>query len=298
MKKTLIIMVLLVFAIFAGALKADVLIKQSTTIETIGMPPADISAEIKIKGDKSYIKSKGDAPKMGIPSGAMGKDLNIITRLDKGILWNLNSAGKSYTVENLEDMKAALENPEAAIALTTPEKYDWTMNVTEMGEATINGLKCTGLKGIVTGLSIKNLTEKSRITYEIWVGSDIPGKDEIQAHYKKLSEFSGQDQFMNRQLLNRIFGNVGDEFAKMNEAVKKLDGYPIRMSITVEMALGGDGNDPHAAAMMQQFQSLGAKTAEDGMMTVTSFTTNVTSVEAASFGDSVFEVPEGFTETK
>jgi hypothetical protein len=289
---------------------ADVVIDMSMHMEMMGMT-MDMTGVSKIKGEMSYtsMKPKDEA---GMPGGAAVGGTNIM-RLDKGVMWMLVPATKQYQEYKLADMKAeagaAAKEAEAAGA-DEPDMwgkdYDWTVELTDLGESEIAGFACQGVKAIATGVSKKTPTEKSRITQEIWIGKDLPGTDELLAHFDKLVALTGNESFLQGGMSsNNFLKDMPAQMEKLYTWWKGHKGYPVKMNIIVETSQGmpdmgemetpDSTMDPETAAMMQQMKSMMGKKSADGMSQVMSVGTMVTGVSQTPISTDIFEIPAGYT---
>lgn len=163
---------------------ADVVITQTSTMETMGMGGSNIDMTLSIKGDKHYGKIVTAANMPGMPGGGQSMETVTITRLDQGVSWVLNGMSNSYSETNLTELKAETQAQQADMAkmAESADAYEWDVKVDRLGDSDISGFACQGIKGVATGVKKSNPDEKSRITYEAWFGRDLPGQDEIQAH--------------------------------------------------------------------------------------------------------------------
>lgn len=283
---------------------ADITVTQSMTIETMGMGSSETIIISKTKGDKDCTQMSAKSNSiMGM--SADQTENTVINRLDKGITWIVNPQSKTYREMKFADMKTTLEG--AAGTAGNPgegeTEYTWTVTVDDLGSKAVNGYQSKGIRGIAVGVSKKNPAEKTRMTYEIWFGQDLPGGTELMQHYRKLAELTGQDQFMNSKAANKIFSSVGPEFDKLTKAISANEGLPVKTVITVEanvaahaqdMDTAGMGDNPQAAAMMQSMKAMMGNASADGMTKVLSMSSQVTKIETTTIDEATFELPAGY----
>lgn len=302
-KLVAILTVPLVFAMVSLA-SADLVLTHKTVTETMGMGGMEMVVTQKIKGDMDYTSVTMNGSGMMAMAAQAGEN-TIINRIDKGVMWVLNPAAKSYGEYALADLKAMADaaKTQAASDSTADMEYDWAINIEKLAEAKVNGFTCTGIKGVADGVSRKNPGEKIKITYEVWTGKDFPGNAELINHYKQMSGLTGQNPYSEGEMVKQIFSKGGKQFDKLTEAAEALEGFPVRMAIKVattvdldkEMA-GETGADSETTAMMEQMKSLlKGKVGEDGLTTVVSMNSDLTGITVTPVDAAIFEIPAGFT---
>ncbi|MCP4570552.1 MAG: DUF4412 domain-containing protein [FCB group bacterium] len=296
---------MLAFACLFGlssVIQADIVLTQKSSIVTMGMGTSMISTTMKIKGDMNYTQMLTTPGTMaGMPGGGESQEMEniIINRLDKGVMWILTPQAKLYNEMKFEELKAITAGATQESSPDEADKYEWLFDVDNPTEATINEYKCKGLRSVATGVSKTDETDRIRITYELWMGQNLPGGKELANHFEKFSELSGQDKMAHADMAKQMFRNVGPQFAKLAEAVSELKGFPVKLIMSIETGAGSgtdaDGNDPQA--MMQRIQSMrgGGEVSEDGMQVMMSVTTMLTSIEEVAVDGAIFEIPEGYS---
>lgn len=294
---------------FSLALQADVIIKHRSSVETGGgMMSMDVDGTEYIKIDKSYMGGKvtmkgGMAAMM---SGMAPTEFVQITRLDKGVMWELNAKSKSYTETNLKSMKEMVGKTSGSGMGDDVDQseYEWSVEVTASGSKTdINGFKCKNVKGIANGVHKEDPEDKVRLTYAYWYTDDTPGYDELVNHNKRFSEATGIDMLKTQQSAQKIFSQYGPQFDEMNEEMKDAKGISIKTVIMVEgtkgQGMGGEmGKTKMPEGMKDMFGGMQGKKqekSEDGMSKVFSLTTEILSIEKKGVDDSKFEIPEGYS---
>jgi hypothetical protein len=291
------------------ALQADVIIKHRSSIETGGgMMSMDVDGTEYIKTDMSYMGGKvtmkgGMAAMM---AGMAPTEFVQITRLDKGVMWELNAKSKSYTETDLKSMKEMVTKTSGSGMGDDIDqsKYEWNVEVTASGSKTdINGFKCKNVKGIANGVHKEDPEDKVRLTYEYWYADDTPGYDELVNHNKRFSEATGIDMLKTQQSAQKIFCQYGPQFDEMNEKMKDAKGISIKTVIMVEgtkgQGMGGEmGKTKMPEGMKEMFggkQGKEQEKSEEGMSKVFSLTTEILSIEKKGVDDSKFEIPEGYS---
>ncbi|MCP4583381.1 MAG: hypothetical protein GY839_17370 [candidate division Zixibacteria bacterium] len=303
----------MVFSLTAFA-SADVIVKQQTSSDMMGMMKINVDGTEYIKGDKScnMSKMKMGGGMAGMMGDAGGTDVYEITRVDMGVKWNLDSRTKAYTETNLSAIKDMMggdksyEQGGPGMGMGDEAEYDWTVEVTSSDdEVDINGFKCKNLTGKATGVGVKNPDEKMQLTFEYWYAVDVPGKDELTSYYKSMASATGTEMMTNQKGAEAFYGMYGDQFGEMFKKLDESGGYPIKTVILVEGNQdkggmgGGNANldDENIPAGMKDMLSgmMGKKDDQGGLKTMFSVTNEVTSIEETAIDDSQFEIPEGYS---
>ena len=301
MRKRILAIAIMLLDMLSSAAFADVVVTQKMTVESMGMGASEMTITQKIKGDKDYsqVLSKSSGA-----MGAAGESMEnvMINRLDKGVMWVLSPASKTYKEMKFSELKAMADAMRQDTSVAGAGEFTWTVNITDLGEATISGFACRGLKGIATGVSKKNPSEKSRLVYEMWVGKGITGGDELMKHFETLSLQTGQDQLTQNEMIKKMFAQAGPEFDRLTKAMAELKGYPVKTVISVQSAIklpdqsDSTGMDPQSKAMMEQMKAMMKdKATVDGLTEVLSMTTTVTAILTTTVDPAVFDVPAGYT---
>ncbi|MDD4051065.1 MAG: hypothetical protein PHR28_04080 [candidate division Zixibacteria bacterium] len=304
MKKLVAMLTLSFVLAIASSVSADIILSHTAVIDAMGMGGTEMVVTQKIKGemDHTSVTSTGK----GMMAGATQTAENIIiSRMDKGVMWVLNPATKTYIEYPLATMKAMADAGEAQAESdsTADQEYNWTITIDTLAESTINGFACKGIKGVAEGVSLNPPGDRTRMTYEVWVGKDLPGNDELTKHYQRMSELTGQNAYSQGEMVSQILGKGEKQLRQLADAAEKLNGFPVRMEVTVATTVdlgkemeGEAGDDSEATAMMEQVKALmKGQVGEDGLTTVVSLRSNMTKIEVVPVDAAVFDIPEGFT---
>jgi hypothetical protein len=285
----------------AVALQADVVVKQKMNVQTGGFMNMEMDATEYFKGDKSY--SGGTTKITGGMAAMMGEGTQTefaqITRLDKGVMWNLEPDKKTYSETNLISFQETMTGGETGAGKIAgdPSEYEWTVDITTSDdEVDINSFKCKNVIGKANGVHKEDPENKMLLTYEYWYTKDAPGFDELMNYGENFSKVTGIDVRLGREATRGIFSEFGAQFDEMVDKMVEAGGYPIKTIIKVEgTESAGEGGQmpPEMRAMMGM---TGKPEGEGGMMTVFSLTSEVQSIEKKSVNSSIFDIPEGYTE--
>jgi len=116
------------------ALQADVIVKQKMNVETGGFMNMETDATEYFKADRSC--SRGATKVLGPMAAMMGEgaqtEYSQITRLDKGVMWNITADEKTYSETRMASLKEKMTGGESGAGKLTgdPSEYEWTVEVT------------------------------------------------------------------------------------------------------------------------------------------------------------------------
>jgi len=289
----------------AATINADVTIKRAITMEMAGMPASEITSTEQIQGSKSRESTEftgGGA--MAMMGGQQTTQVNI-TRLDKGVLWNVNDKAKAYHEIDLTSFKDVMDQSVKAKAdKNKADKYEWTYDVKHEDKTTDHGFKCQAVIAVANGVNKDDPEDKAQLRYEFWMSDDLTGKSEMENYLKSFEEATGVDQYSQEEMIERMGSDFDVQLKKMAENFKDLKGFPVKTVLTIRKTGApsipgmpeGQQMDPEAMAMMQKMMGGKApQAAEDGMTTVFSNTTEIVSVESGDLDGALFDIPEGYT---
>jgi hypothetical protein len=299
--------ILIVFLLLAltASVSADVVIKRQMSMEMSGMPAMSMTATEKIQGDKDYAVTEFTPPAgMGMTTDKPMSEV-VITRLDKGVMWHVNSSGKTYSEMQLADLKTMMAETGTAMEDNQDSMaYTWTFDVKKQNSKTVGGIACEGAIATATGLNKTKPADTIFLYFEQWVGKDFPGKQEIDDYGKKFMDMTGVDQQGRDRMIKKLTTKFGSEFEKLGKSMNELGGYPFRTVISAKrtgtempdipgMPKEEDMDAETKAAMEQMKAKMGMGTG--GPQILFSVTTEVTGIETQSADKGVFEIPEGYT---
>jgi hypothetical protein len=303
MNRLIAILTLSLVAATASSTLADLVLTHKTIIEAMGMGGTEMTITQKIKGEMDYVSVTRVGTGIAAEGGPGAENI-IINRMDKGVMWVLDPAVKTYLEYPLAALKAMAEagkgqQPEDSAA---DREYTWTITIDTLPEATINGFTCAGIRGLAEGVSPDSAGQKVRITYEVWAGKDLPGNDELIKHTKQMSDLTGQDAYSQDEMINQIFGKGERQLERLAKAVRELNGFPVRTAITVATTVdlgnemeGETGDDSEMTAAIERMKALlKGQAGEDGLTTVVSMHSDVTAIEVAPVDAAIFEIPDGY----
>jgi len=292
---------------------ADVIVKQHTSSDMMGMMKMSVDCTEYVKGDKSCNMSKikmigGMAAMMGDAGGMESRE---ITRIDKVVKWNLDTKSSTYTEMTMAEIDEMLGSDESyeeggpGMGMGDEADYDWTVEVTtDDNEVDINGFMCKKITGKASGVGIKNPDEKMELTFEYWYSQNVPGIDELNSYYEAIPEATGTEMTNNQKGAEAFYGMYGSQFDEMFQKLEQSGGYPIKTVILVQgnQSMGGMGgddvdlDDENIPSGMKDMLGglMGKKDEPGGLKTLFSITNEVTSIEEKSIDDSRFEIPEGY----
>jgi hypothetical protein len=285
--------------------RADVVVKTKSNTEMAGIMSMQTDGVNNIKDDKSYnsMTTQMTGGMVAMLGKGKPKDIVNITRLDKGLYWELDTEKKNYKETTMEELKKQFADARSKGKKGEEPEYVWTVEVKAIdGSQTISGFTCNGVLGKATGVSKKNVADSMFISYEQWAAKDVPGAAEVKEYQQNYAKAVGIDEMWAKENMGSMLKQYGSEFAELAIKVSESGGYPIRTIIIVEGAAkpqGEESEKTHGGAMGMMSKMLGKKADKQendkgGRMKTFSFANEVISIEQKSIGDSQFEIPEGY----
>jgi len=305
MKKQFVTAVIAATLLGCVVSKADVVVKTKSNVEMAGIMSMQTDGVDNIKADKSYnsLTTQMTGGMATILGKGKPKEMVNITRLDKGLYWELDTEKKKYKETTMDQLKTQLSEARGEGKKSEESEYSWTVEVKSVeGAQAINGFNCNGVIGKATGVNKKNAADTLFITYEQWAAKEVPGASEVEAYRQSYAKAIGMDQMWSNENMGSMFKQYGSEFAELAVKVSETGGYPIRTIMTVEGGAKPDNqesNQPSGNALNMMSKMFGKKvdkqeTEKGGRSKTFSFTNEVLSIEQKAISDSQFEVPEGF----
>ena len=328
-KKTLAFTISLFFllACLFQVSQADVSYKQKTTSSgALGFGGTETQTTVLLKSDKQKMvtqtKFTGKLSKFMAKGGTKSVQ---ITRLDKELTWNIDPDRKKYTEISFEEMKKMFEEMEKAVqeaeSLKTEKETvpEPKVEVYVTGKKKkISGYPC---EQAIIKMTVEGEDEKSGknqtfiITNEMWLTKDFPAQKEIKEFENKMSQKLGMKQGYGQDMFS-AFTQFGIDVNKLTEEMKKIEGFPILQTITMEVKgekieaemessveeEEEDEDDMEEEALKGLAKGLFGKKEKGGKEErniILSITTEVTEVKTGKINDSEFELPSGLEkETK
>jgi len=208
-----------------------------------------------IAGDRS--RSDAQYTYTGTFSGLLGgnkpRQRVEIVRLDKQLMWAIDTEKKTYTEITFAEMRQAMEKgvADAKKEMAKPEnqkaakdgqqnvQVDYKVDVQRTGKKDkVNGFAAEQVIVTITAIPKNKDTGETAGEYTIkideWLATDLPGQGETLAFYKKFAEEMGVDAQL--QQMAGAMRQYADAFKHAGEKMKDLKGYPVH-SVTT-LALG------------------------------------------------------------
>ncbi|MCK4224767.1 MAG: hypothetical protein KAX39_06280 [candidate division Zixibacteria bacterium] len=307
--------------------QADVSYKQKTISSgTLAFGGTETQTTVMLKSDRQKMvtqtKFTGKLSKFMAKGGTKSVQ---ITRLDKELTWNIDPDRKKYTEISFEEMKKMFEEMEKAVqeaeSLKTEKETvpEPKVEVYVTGKKKkISGYPC---EQAIIKMTVEGEDEKSGknqtfiITNEMWLTKDFPAQKEIKEFENKMSQKLGMKQGYGQDMFS-AFTQFGIDVNKLTEEMKKIEGFPILQTITMEVKgekieaemessveeEEEDEDDMEEEALKGLAKGLFGKKEKGGKEErniILSITTEVTEVKTGKINDSEFELPSGLEkETK
>jgi len=291
--------------ILAAAAAAEVVVKRQITFEIPGMPATDMTSTEQVTGDRSYSLTEFAPNSMMAQMGGHQKPEANITRLDKGVIWNLNEGSKTYSEMSLADLKETMNKPGPMKEKDESDLFNWTYNVEPKEKGEVNNIPATGVIVTATGVGKEDPDLKISITYEQWASKDVPGIETLDAYDNKFSEVTGMGMHAREKMIKRMAARFESVFDSITDKAGTMEGFPVKVSVSAKstekpqspMGITEEDlktMDPETRKKMEQFMPKD-NAGEGGMNMLFSVNTEVTSVEKKETDESLFDIPEGYT---
>ncbi len=303
--KRIMALTALALMVLAAAAMAEVVVKRQITFSIPGMPATDMTSTEQVTNDRSYSLTEFAPNSMMAQMGGQQKPEANITRLDKGVIWNLNEGSKTYREMSLADLKKMTNAPGPMTEKDESDLFNWTYDVEPQEKGDINNIPATGVIVTATGVGKEDPDVKVSITYEQWTSTDVPGIKTLEAYDEKFNEVTGMGMHAREKMIKRMAARFGAAFTTITDKAGKMEGFPVKIAITAKstetpqspMGMTEEDlkkMDPETRKQMEQFLPK-RDSDEGGMSTLFSVNTEVTSVETKETNDSLFDIPEGYT---
>ncbi|MEO0094588.1 MAG: hypothetical protein ABIL46_06245 [candidate division WOR-3 bacterium] len=223
---------LLIIAFLFSIIYADVTYEMETVTQGImSIGNAIMTIRNFIKGDcmRTEIKSENS------PEGKMG--IVTITRLDKGVVWILDTEKKEFLEipVNEEKFDTDLE----------PLDFIPEIKIERMNE-TKKILKVSCTKYLIS-ININLENGIMQINQTMWVGKDFPGYNEIMTFNKKMqSSING----------TTIPGLDNKIFKELQKRISEIDGFPMEMELTVNIDSEGTQIEMKSANIIKKLSTV------------------------------------------
>jgi hypothetical protein len=243
---TSLIVVLALVLFMVGTVRSDVTVQRLVKSGGFGGFGAfETTEKLMISGDKEC--TKGTTKFSGKFSSLMNKgakEATSITRLDKELIWNLDTDKKTYTELTFEQMRKMMEsmgslggllNPASADSLRKAmEKLSSTVEVNKTGEKkTISGLECERviltLRSEITD-TLGNVIDTTWVKNDLWMAPIDKVPSELRNFDLKMAEKLG---FAEGGPMAGLLNQYADAMKKLQDKLKELNGYPLASTFSI-----------------------------------------------------------------
>lgn len=286
MKKIAVIMIcMLVIPVLASA---DLTIREKTHVRAfMGVWESEGDEVTYIKGD--MMRSESDTEKTGRGAHRGLKDpppAVTIIRLDKGLIWHVNTLDKTYMEKPFEPLPDTEDGDLSGLGVTD-------LKVEKTGETReVMGKKCDGVKAVITfETEGSDGTVEQTIDVMFWMTSEIKALAEMRAFWETMIDM-GQEQ--------KEKVPMGDLMEQLWEEVGE-DG---RVPLAMDMSVTASSLDPEEEAEMKATleamgQMMGGSEGEEGEDSMAMrMTREIISISEEKLPDSLFEVPKEYRKAK
>jgi hypothetical protein len=309
---------LMVLLILASSAQADITRTHASTSTFLGTN--ETKTTDYYAGDRSASESTTKWTKGFMKTVTRGKPVESTTiiRLDKELVWTLDTKKKTYQEMTFAEFKELLEkgmtDMEEAPADTTEEtvepdredNYDWTVeDVSSPDPKTINGWLCRNAHIVATGTHKEDPKDIVSISIDTWNSEDVPGAEEIADFNMRYMKALGLDERMLTPGLLQIAQLYQDKMSALIEAAKKAPGEPVESAINIQhnrkkgKSVGEAIGEGAANEMLKKVPfGIGKKKSEKEpvyeMKTVFSIENKLSAATQGAVEGSVFEIPDGY----
>jgi len=287
MKKIAVMMIcMLAIPILASA---DLTITEKTYVRAfMGIWASEGSEVTYIKGEK--MRSESETVKTGMASDRGVKNpppAVTIVRLDKGVVWHVNTLDKTYMESPLDPVPEAGDKPIYKFGLK-----DLTVeNTAETRE--VMGKKCDGVKAEIV---FETQGDKGPVVQTVdvmfWMTTEVKALEQMRSFWENMIEMTqGQRE--------RI--PLGDAMVKLWEKIGKDGKVPLAMDMSITASSLASEDE---AKMKESLQALSQTMTEgsgegreligDVNDTAMRMTREILSISEDKLDDSLFEIPKDF----
>jgi hypothetical protein len=287
MKRIAVMMIcMLVIPIVASA---DLTIREKTHIRAfMGVWVSEGSELTYIKGEKMRSESETEKTGMGAQRGVKAPPPAVtIVRLDKGVVWHINTLDKTYMESPLDPV------PEAG----DQEVYRFSFRdlvVEDTGETReVMGKVCDGVKAaIVFETEGDDGPVVQTVDVLFWMTSEVKVLAQLRSFWETMIE-------MTQGTRERI--PLGDAMAELWEKVGKDGKVPLAMDMSIAASSLDPESEAKTKASLEAMSEMMKERSgeEEGLIgdvddTAMRMTREIISISEDKLPDSLFEIPEGF----
>ena len=231
---------------------ADVLVKQKTVSEGLGgFGNASTEGTLVVSGDRSRsedlvtytgrFKSLAGKPKQSIS----------ITRLDKELMWSLDTEKHEYSELTFAEMRAMMAKGAEQASTNAQgssgpqdEGMTFSVDVKKTGvKQEVNGFPCEQVVITCTGKPTDpkraEAVSEVRMTMDQWMTRKAPGQAEMASYHRAFAEKLGRDAGM-AHMADAARAMYGNGMKELTGKLKDLEGFPIRSTFTIESVMSGE----------------------------------------------------------
>ncbi|HNW58282.1 MAG TPA: hypothetical protein PKI62_01230 [bacterium] len=235
--------------VVAGVLHAQVTYETVTTTSGImGMGAATSTVKTSIQGEArrqdTQMQFTGSIMKHMSPKGTESE----ITRLDKELIWKFNDKDQKYTEMTFAEYKKMMEEgfkempgEQKKEKSDAKPEYEWQAPVVKAQnlneKKNINNFSCNHYLVTVTTIG-KQLSTGKLDT--LLLTADMFNSVNLGKAMKQISDFDlrlaqalGLEEM--KKMVGPMMAQYGDQFKKLAEEMKKVEGYPVQNTMTFAM---------------------------------------------------------------
>jgi hypothetical protein len=260
----LVSVLLVPFALAAIAARADVVIEETMNTDGVAgfsMLAMQGTTTRSLTADKSRTESNVQFKSKFLNTFAgKGGPSSQIVRLDKGVMWDVQSKDKTYTETSFADARAAMEKAmqqmEAAskqAAAQQPQQQLPISTEDSQCSAPVVEAKDTGEQATIAGHETKRATVSLKQTckdpktmkscdmvfsIDEWLAAQAPGMDESKAFAQNYAKQMGLDPSSLQAMQSRMqnaFSQYKGTWTELMQKASTFQGYPLKSAMQITM---------------------------------------------------------------
>ncbi len=240
----------------AGSAGADCYVKSTSTSDGFGgLGATEGTSETWVSGGRMAEKSQSHLKNSVLKALTKDSRSYTITRLDKGLIWDVDLGDKSYTEFSFAQMKEQMEKSAEEFKKAAASQPDAsgsgasTPKAPEGQKADVKvDVKKTGAKKKIAGYNTEetvltllstftdqNSDEKvtMKLTYDVWLAADAPCAADMQELAKQFGATAGADMKESGAMFAAALSSAGISMDEFQKTASELTGYPMQTTMTI-----------------------------------------------------------------
>jgi hypothetical protein len=208
-----------------------------------------------------------------------------IIRLDKGLIWHVNTLDKTYMEREFEPLPDAEDGQFSGLTVTD-------LTVEKTGETReVMGKECEGVKAVIMFETAE--TEGSvvqTVDMMFWMSAEVKALEEMRSFWNTMIERTQEQS--DRVPMGDLMEQLWEEVAEDGKVPLALD-----MSVTAS-SLNAEAEAEMKAYLEAMGEMMGGSAGEDGEDHALRVNREIISISDDKLPDSLFEIPEGYRKAR